>query len=153
MSNEKRIIEIPRNLQLGDYFYQIKARPLDEHLGKKSNSELEFYDVDPTMVVDLKFDPGKPKNILINNRISLPADGALEYEDGLLLNEKDALDAVRSLYKKMETKAKAVVAKAEEELKSLQSAREIFENKKSLNKKGARNVVVVEGDSSDENAE
>lgn len=148
MSNsEKRYVAVPRQLQLGDSIFTIIAKQLDDHLGKDAKSELEYFDLEPTIVTDLKLDPDKPKNILINNRRSVPADGKLGREDDdLILNECDARDAVISRIKKEKGKAEEIVKKAERELKAVEDNLAIFTNKTTLNKKGAK--VIISGASS-----
>jgi len=141
MSTEKRVISIPRQLQIGDFIFRVVAMSLSKK-DSDIRTNLECYDVDAIEVTGLKIDPSKPKNILINEKVSLPADGKLKYEDDIILNEKEAKEAVLTMYSK-------TIDQVEKELDALVKAKNLFVKKDSLNKKGA--TIVIHTDSSSDN--
>lgn len=140
---EKRVVLIPRNLQLGDSIFRIEKHPLDEHAN--SVSKLKCYDLVSEEVTTLGLDPGKKGNMLINEKISVPMDGKLvSGEVGeLIVNEVEAKKAIVKLIKEEIVKAELIVKTAKEELESVKENLNIFEEM-SLNKKPTK-VFITSG--------
>ena len=154
---EKRNIVVARQLQIGDPIFVIVAKPIDDHLGKKSNSNLEYFDVVTETVFALELDKNRSSNVVINEQASVPLDGKFgENYDNIILNEETAHKAVVSRIKKELAKAEAIVTNAEDEvdrakkevekakaeLKGVESNLAVFEGKSTLNKKGTRAVFI-----------
>lgn len=154
---EKRNIVVARQLQIGDPIFVIVAKPMDDHLGKNSNSNLEYFDVVTESVFALELDKNRSSNVVINDQVSVPLDGKFgEQYDNIILNEETAHKAVISRIKKEKAKAEAIVKnakeeverakdevkKAEAELGGVENNLAVFEGKNTLNKKGAGKVFI-----------
>lgn len=148
-TSEKRRIAIPRQLQLNDTIYSVVAFPMNKKLNFGDLSvDLEWFDVKPTTIVGLKWDPTKEGNILVNENISLPADGELYGSSKIILNEDDARKAVLEMYDKETKKLKGIMDKLQAAQKAYTALQKVLKTKP-LNKEGI-DVEVVEKESDNE---
>ncbi|MGV8171730.1 MAG: hypothetical protein ACP5OA_03500 [Candidatus Woesearchaeota archaeon] len=149
METSKRVIEIPRQLQCGDYIFTVVAYPLDEKTSMTGiTSKLEWFSVKPNMVVGLKFDPSNHSKMIIEtedgDKVSLLADGKLNDDSGVILNEDKAREAVLTMYAKEIEKAEDLHARISKGLDQLKELEKTFTNKP-LNKEGYTVVIQSEG--------
>lgn len=147
---QKRLVQTPRQLQIGDHVYMIVEGTLDEHLGIKSDSKLKYYAIDSIRVTDLGEDADDSKKIVINKKTSLPADGKFKYDGDIILNEEEALEIINEKLEREEKKAEAIVEKAQKELKAVRDNHAIYAEKTSVNKKSPTVIVNVREDNSEE---
>ena len=129
-NSEERYIAIPRQLQLGDPLFSIVAFPLfDDSKPGDPLSKIEWFDIKVTVVDSLSRDPQKTDHILVNNKVSLLADGELNDTRGVILNEVDARKAVMTMYEKESDKLEDLMKKIQQAKKTFEKALNTFKNK------------------------